>query len=87
MDTATLLSQLEQLACKLGVEVRYESFEDEPGNCAGGSCRVKGKHLVIVNQNRPLEDQVEVLRRALKSFDLENIYIRPALREYLCRQA
>lgn len=83
MDIANLLSQLEGLAHKLGIEVHYESFEAETEDSPGGWCRVRGKHYVIVNAKLPLETQVKVLSKALKDFDLEGIYIRPAVREFL----
>ena len=83
MDIAKLLSQLEGLANKLGLRVRYESFGNETEDSPGGYCRLRDKMYVIVNRNLSLEAQAVVLGLALKSFDLEGVYMRPAVREFL----
>ena len=43
--------------------------------------------MIIVNQDRPLEDQAMVLGKCLRGLNLENVYIRPGLRDYLKKQA
>ncbi|GEM_PF-134742 len=83
MDATYLLSQLEGLACKLGMEIRYEAFGTDTENSPGGYCRLGDKRYIIVNKNLPLDGQVIVIGLALTHFDLEGVYVRPAVREFL----
>ena len=83
MDTTYLLSQLEGLAYKLGMEIRYEAFGTDTEDSPGGYCRLGAKKYIIVNKNLPLDAQVMVIALALKHFDLEDIYVRPAVRDFL----
>ncbi len=78
-----LLTHLEELAESLGIKVRYEQLKKESTFFPGGLCRVKGEDIIIINSSTVIEDRVEILARELSSFDLSQIYILPALREYL----
>ena len=44
-----ILEQLEDLADKLSIEVRYERFTGEGSLSTGGLCRVKDRHFFIIN--------------------------------------
>ncbi len=83
MDTTYLLSQLEGLAYKLGMEIRYEAFGTDTEDSPGGYCRLGAKKYIIVNKNLPLDAQVMVIGLALKHIDLEGVYVRPAVRDFL----
>ena len=77
------LGQLEELASNLEVTVRYEKILKESSFFPGGYCRVKGKDLIIINSKASLDDKVEIIVRALNSFDLSQIYVLPAIREMI----
>ena len=81
MDDLTLLHRLEELAQSLDIDIRYENLESEKANPAGGLCRIRGRHMIIINKNIPLNGKLSALLKALKRFDLSGIYIKPALRE------
>ena len=83
MDSQAALSQLEGLAQALGVAVRYEKIADDDPTNAGGLCRFRGESVIIVNSRASVKDKVATLVRALKNFDLHDVYIRPAVRELL----
>ena len=83
MDENTLLSQLEELAESLHIEVRYESFKGEGAFSTGGLCKLKGEYLLIINSKASARDKVEAIAGALKGFDLSQVYLRPGLREFL----
>ncbi len=85
MDDHTALSQLEGLAYMLGIPVRYEKIAEEDVANAGGLCRLKGESVIIVNSRAPLKDKIQTLTKALKNFDLHDVYVRPAVRELLER--
>jgi hypothetical protein len=85
MDDHTALSQLEGLAYMLGIPVRYEKIAEEDVANAGGLCRLKGECVIIVNSRAAVKDKVQTLVKALKNFDLNDVYMRPAVRELLER--
>jgi hypothetical protein len=85
MDDHTALSQLEGLADKLGIQIRYEKIVEEELTSTGGLCRLKGECFIIVNSKATTKDKIRALAKALKNFDLNDVYIRPALRELLER--
>ena len=87
LDDKKTLSQLEELAHSLGIEVRYEQIKKEGAFYVGGLCQLKGEDLLIVNSKATISDQIQALAESLKSFDLSQVYIRPALREFLLKNS
>jgi hypothetical protein len=83
LDETALLGNLEALAHTLGIGVRYEPIEGEATFSSGGLCRIKDKQFIIVNDRAPVGEKIQTLARALRRFDLSQVYIRPALRDLL----
>jgi N-dimethylarginine dimethylaminohydrolase len=82
MDDNTVLSQLEGLADKLGIPIRYEKIEDELTG-KGGLCRIEGNYILIIHSKATVKEKIQILIEGLRRFDLGDIYVRPALRELL----
>ena len=84
-----ILTELEKLAQRIGVPVRYEALfapakkDPEGPRLRGGLCRLRGKLLIVVDEAAPLLDKIGVLSDALAKFDLEAIFVPPALRARL----
>jgi hypothetical protein len=76
-----LLGQLEEIAQKLNLKVRYEQIRKESRFYPGGLCRVKDEDIIIINSKAPLEDKINTFVGALGNFDLSSIFIHPALRD------
>lgn len=83
MNDKVLLSQLEELAERVGITVRYENMNGENSPGSGGLCRLKGEYVLIVHSRAALREKIRVMARALRQFDLNGIYLRPVLRELL----
>ena len=83
MDESSLLGQFEELANTLNIEVRYEPLKREGRFYPGGLCLIKGDYVIIINTLANAKDKVETMAKALKRFDLSQMYIRPALRDYM----
>ena len=83
MDEAIILAMLEDLAERLDIEIRYERVRDNESLQRGGLCRLKGKYLVIVDKKASTGERIVVLSRAVRHFDLDDIYMKPLLRQYL----
>ena len=83
LKEAFILSQLEDLAEKLGIAVRYENVIVEESSGTGGLCRIKGKYVLIVHSHATSKEKIQVMTAALKVFDLGDIYVKPVIRELL----
>ena len=85
MYDETVISQLEQLAQGLGIKIRYEPIilDDDLTNVRGGLCRLNREYLIIINSDTTAKDKIRILAEALRKFDLDKVYIRPAIRELL----
>jgi hypothetical protein len=78
MKTEKLLLELEDLVKQIGYTIRKEK-----GTFRGDSCIMEGEKLVVLNKNKPEQEQVGLLARVLKGQELQDIYIKPAIRKEL----
>ena len=87
MDEGDIIIQLEELAKKFGVQIRHEAImqEEDLTFVDGGLCLFKGEYVLIIDPKAPVKDRIRILAVALKHFDLDQIYIRPVIREILDR--
>ncbi|MFZ0658432.1 MAG: hypothetical protein WBE78_03015 [Candidatus Binataceae bacterium] len=76
-----LVEELSEAAGRVGLEVRRERILREVGyRTRGGACRLREKDLIIIDREQPAAEQLEVLALALRSHDLEALYLSPAAR-------
>ena len=87
MDENQIIELLEELAETLGLRVSYEPIrlDEELGNRSGGFCLLEGKPIIIINPEANSKEKIRILSEAVKQFDLDQIYLRPILREILDR--
>jgi hypothetical protein len=78
MDTTAVIEELEDVAHRLGIEVRSEA-----GNFRGGRCVVDGEEIIMLNEHDLPETQLVVLAEALRDAPLDTIYLKPAVRRAL----
>lgn len=64
-----ILAALEQIAARLDLEVRYEAIgRASATDPKGGLCRIRGRHVVVVDVRLSATDKVAILARALAQF-------------------
>lgn len=83
MDDGVLLNQLEELAGRLGIEIRYGNIPGDDSNRTGGLCRVKGQYMLIIHSRLNVKEKIGVIIKALKGFEMGNVYVIPVIRELL----
>jgi hypothetical protein len=83
MNREELLTQLEDLAGRLNIQVRYESLKNEDPSTFGGFCRVRDQHRMIIHSKATISRKIDIFTEALRHFDMDDLFMRPALREYL----
>jgi len=83
MDDDATLQQLEALAVRLGITVRYEPLTIEGVVHTGGYCRIKGQDVVIIHKRATTREKMHILIDALKRHDLSDVYVLPSVRGLL----
>ena len=83
MNNELLLNELEELAGKLGIAIRYENVTTEESSGSGGLCRLKGEYILIIHSQAAVEEKIRILLEALKTFPIGDIYVKPVIRELL----
>jgi hypothetical protein len=79
-----LVDELAEAAKRVGIEVRCEKIMREVGyRVRGGPCRLRDQDLIILDREQAPADQIEVLAEALRTRDLEQVYLSPAARRIL----
>jgi hypothetical protein len=78
MTNEQIISELEQLAAKSGISLRYEK-----GDFDGGYCVLKAERLVVINKRLVPARRASVLAQGLAEVGIDEVYLKPAVREYI----
>ena len=78
MKPEKVLLELEHLLEQNGYRLRKER-----GSFRGADCVIEGDKLVMINKNKPVESQLGTIARVLSQIELEETYIKPAVRKEL----
>jgi hypothetical protein len=78
MKHEDLINELQEAARQLGVTVRLEK-----GDFDGGFCLLRTERVVLVNKRLQPARKAAVLAVALHEVGLENVFLKPAVREYV----
>ncbi len=78
MKHEELIEEFNALAGQLGITVRYEK-----GDFEGGYCILKDRKLLLVNRRLMPARKASVLAAALREIGLDNVFLKPALREFI----
>ncbi len=78
MRETELVEALEDLARKLSIRVRRESFRGD-----GGLCRLGDQQWIIINRARMPGEQVQILAQGLACVDTDGIFVPPQVRDLL----
>ena len=73
-----LITLFEELADKLNIKLLQDK-----GDFTGGSCLVNDENFIVVNKRKPVEQRLKILAQEFSKKDLSEIYIIPALREFI----
>jgi hypothetical protein len=80
MDDSLILEELLAVLEQNGVSIRRE----EMGGSGGGLCKMSGKQVCFVDIDANSSESAEICARAVtKLVDIECVYLRPAVREFI----
>ena len=82
MTYEKLLEEFELLSDRLGIKIIKGK-----GDFSGGNCTVNEEKIIVINKNKPIEQRLNILAKCFIEYDLDRLYIIPALRAYIdeCR--
>jgi hypothetical protein len=86
MNREELLLQLEELAGRLNIKVQHESLKNEDPSTFGGYCRSGDQHMIIFHSKASVSRKIEIFTEALRRFEIDDLYVRPDLRELLKKE-
>jgi hypothetical protein len=78
MKLETLIQELQNVATQLGVTRRFER-----GDFEGGYCILRDQKILLVNRRLFPARKASVLAMAMHEIGLEDMYLKPAVREYI----
>ncbi|MDA0682929.1 MAG: hypothetical protein O2797_00880 [Bacteroidetes bacterium] len=78
MKTPQIVKELEEAVEQLGVRVRREK-----GNFRGGFCMRNDEEFLMLNRVHPPEIHIAILAEAMRSLDVDTVYLKPAVRQAL----
>ena len=78
MTQEELFKELEELAERGGVSLRYEK-----GDFDGGFCVLKAERIIVINKRLAPQKRTSILAQALAEVGIEEIYLQPAVREFI----
>lgn len=83
MKAEHLYQELKDLAEKLAVTVSEKNLRTAGLPVKSGLCRVNGRHLFVMDKHLSVHKKNSLLSACLAKMDHENLYLAPAVREYL----
>ena len=78
MKPEKLLTLFEELAEKMDINIVQGK-----GDFQGGMCSLNDESYIVLNKLKPVDQRLGVLVKEFSKMNLKNIFIQPALREYI----
>ena len=78
MTHEQILRELEELAKRSNVGIRYEK-----GDFEGGYCVLKAERMIVINRRLMVARRASVLARGLAEVGVDSVYLKPAIREFI----
>jgi hypothetical protein len=85
VEPEEILHNLIVLSEKLAIDIRQENFRSTRTKIKSGYCKIKGKDSYIMDKHLPVIQKVNLLGAFLASRPLEDIYVLPAVRQFLSK--
>jgi len=78
MKKVKLYTEFEELGQRLGLKILKGK-----GDFSGGTCIVNNETVIVINKMKPMEQRLRTLAISFLEFNLDEIYMVPALRAYI----
>jgi len=78
MKKIKLYTEFEELGQRLGLKILKGK-----GDFSGGTCTVNSETVIVINKMKPMEQRLRTLATSFLEYNLDEIYMVPALRAYI----
>lgn len=78
MSQEEILKELEELARRCSIGIRYEK-----GDFEGGYCVLKAERIIVVNKRLATVRRASVLAQGLAEVGINEIYLKPVVRKFI----
>ena len=78
MKKVKLYTEFEELGQRLGLKILKGK-----GDFSGGTCTVNSETVIVINKMKPLEQRLRTLATSFLEYNIDEIYMVPALRAYI----
>ena len=78
MKKVKLYTEFEKLGQRLGLKILKGK-----GDFSGGTCTVNSETVIVINKMKPMEQRLRTLATSFLEYNLDEIYMVPALRAYI----
>jgi hypothetical protein len=78
LNSKKIYIELKEVFDKIGYKVILDN-----GNFNSGYCILEDDKVIVINKNKPYENRVRVLSQILSSIKLDDIYMKPYIRELI----
>ena len=78
MKNKDLLDESHSLAERLEIKILKGK-----GDFLGGGCIVNNEKVIVINKSKPIEQRLNTLASYFNEYDLDSVFLLPALREYI----
>ena len=78
MKKVKLYTEFEELGQRIGLKILKGK-----GDFCGGTCTVNNETVIVINKMKPMEQRLRILATSFLEFNLDEIYMVPALRAYI----
>lgn len=83
MKQEEIYRHLKDLAEKLEIRYFEKNFRNVGIPVNSGLCKIEGEFHFFMDKHKKIREKNEILAQALSQFPLDDIYIIPALREFI----
>lgn len=78
MKSKNIFEELKETASRIGISIRSES-----GAFKSGYCILHDSKMIVFNRKTPIETKSAVIAQCLLDSDIDGIYLKPAIRDYI----
>ena len=75
-------TQLLEDFLSLGEKCDIKIIHDK-GDFNGDNCLLFANNTIVINKHKPLDQRLHVLAKCFSQIDLDNVYIKPILRDLI----
>jgi len=83
MKPEQIFVELKNLSEKLNIIISEQNFRKTGIKVKSGFCIVKGENYFIIDKDLSIKKKNEIIAEYLSTLDYENIYIVPAIRDFI----